>query len=157
MKWTAISNWPHDSCSYPLSFTSLGEIPQILEMCCKLTLLEISLSCSTFSHGCSPHHVTKLKTGWKIKHHLQAVMPANISANLGSRSWEKIASGFSTDFPLSWTLAGILGTGTCTDAQRKVIPSNTSHKKEFREGHTASFILLKSANALHFKRLEAQI
>lgn len=32
---------------------------------------------------------------------LHALIPANISANRGSLSWEKMASAFSTDFPAS--------------------------------------------------------
>lgn len=88
--------------------------------------------------------------------HLQAVIPANISANLGSLSWEKIASGFSTDFPPSWTLADILGTGTCGDTQRKVIPSTVFDKKEFRDSHYVLLVLLKSAVVLHLKWSEAQ-
>lgn len=50
--------------------------------------------------------------------HSHAPIPANISANRGSLSWEKIASAFSTDFPDSCTPAGRLGTGTCLHVKR---------------------------------------
>lgn len=67
--------------------------------------------------GWKPHSLT---TSARFRN-LHALIPANISANRGSLSWEKIASAFSTDFPASCTPAGRLGTGTCVHMRNNSI------------------------------------